>query len=416
MSRTIRNSVCNVFGEALWGFQWALVTPATVLVILLAEHGAGERTTSLIPAIETGGLLLPQILGPFLFRSRRRLKQHMLIYHLVAVLPFLFVIAALVSVPGWSDAVVRVALLGCFAAYICAIGVVVAAWNAWFAHLFDVSIRGTVSGIIWCAMAAGGALGALTSGRIIAAYAGANPYPLLYTLAGLVATLSIAAYWLIEDPAATEPDPPRLTVHDLFARGRASLADANFRAFIVARVLSNAGMCVVPLIALHFLSSEAGGLSHGTVVVCGIGLTLGSAAASLVFGRLGDRLGHRMGLACGIALQMAALAALLVADGLAGCIVVYSLLGLSGGSSMIAAQNLQIETCPHDSRIAHLIAGSLVIGIAAVFVPIVVGLIAGAFGHAAAFGGCLAVSAIALIWTLAAMREPRRMMPLPAAA
>jgi MFS family permease len=407
MSRTLRNSVCNVVGESFWGFQWALVAPATVLVVLLKEHGAGERAASLIPAIETGGLLLPQILGPFLFRSRRRLKQHMLIYHLVAILPFVFALAALAAAPGMSHAVARAAILGCFAAYIAAIGVVVAAWNAWFAHLFDVSIRGTVSGIIWCAMAAGGALGGLASGSIIHAWHGANPFPLLYLIAGSIAFLAIMTYWFIDDPAANEPDPPRLGARELVARCRASLADANFRAFLVARILANAGFCVVPLIALHFLSEEAGGLAADTVVTCGIGITLGGAVSSLVFGRLGDRIGHRVGLASGLLLLIAALVALLVADGIVGCVLVYALMGLSSGSVVIASQNLQLETCPHDSRISHLIAGSLAIGVAGVAVPIAVGLIAGGFGRGTAFTACLAASLAGLVWTLAAMREPR---------
>ncbi|MBA2480543.1 MAG: MFS transporter [Planctomycetes bacterium] len=407
ISRTVRNSTANVVGEALWGFQSALVTPATVLVILLNNHGADERTTSLISAIETGGLLLPQILGPFLFRSRSRLKQHMLIYHFIAVIPFLFAIAAAAAWPGSSQSATRIAILGCFAAYIIAIGAVVAAWNAWFAHLFDVSIRGTVSGIIWCAMAAGGALGGLVSGRIIHTWQDANPYPWLYGLAGIIAALSIATYWVIDDPAAQEPDPPRLGARELLARCRRSFADGNFRAFILARILGNAGFCVAPLIALHFLSAEAGSVSQDAVVTCGVGLTIGAAVSSLIFGRLGDRLGHRVGLASGFALLLVALSALMLADGLIGCAIVYALMGLATGCVAIASQNLQIETCPHDSRISHLIAGSLVIGIGGAIVPIIVGSVAAGFGRPVAFACCLAASAVALVWTLIALRDPR---------
>ena len=114
--RDFRNALFVVCGESLCGFQAALVASATVLTVLLVRHGASERMIGAITAIEGGLVVVPQFLGLYLFTSRRRRKRQLLIWHFVAILPFLFVSGAVVFLgPHFGDAFVRWGLLASLA-------------------------------------------------------------------------------------------------------------------------------------------------------------------------------------------------------------------------------------------------------------------------------------------------------------
>jgi len=84
-----RNTGLFIAGETLWGLQTALVGAATVMTVLLREQGATETTIGAISSIDAFGLLMPQMVGLFLFASQRTRKRDMVIWHFVGVTPWL---------------------------------------------------------------------------------------------------------------------------------------------------------------------------------------------------------------------------------------------------------------------------------------------------------------------------------------
>ncbi|HNT37431.1 MAG TPA: hypothetical protein PKH07_20725, partial [bacterium] len=194
-SSQLRNPLLNFIGEGIWGFQASFVASATVLTILLQDFGASERLIGSITAIEGVLTSLPSVIGVYLFRSERTRKRGLLLWHAVAMVPFLFVSGALVSYsPHLSARVVRLGLLASFACFMASLGVIVGVWMDWLAHLYDIRIRGTVLGAGFFASATMGSAGGLIAGWILRSYPGRTTFAGFYYLAGVLALLSILCF------------------------------------------------------------------------------------------------------------------------------------------------------------------------------------------------------------------------------
>jgi MFS family permease len=404
-----RNSTLNAAGEALFGFKANLIASATVLTVLLREYGASPRLIGAVWSIETAGALLPQLLGLYVFHSYRQRKRRLILWHMVVMLPVLGVMSALTCMASSLDpAVYRWSMLAGHAYYWLMIGVVNAAWSDFLAGIFPTSIRGTVMGLAMFAASFAGALGGLVAGYLIRSFPAPQVYAALYGVAWGLGTLSMCLWIPVDDTAlrdSTEPPPPSIP---LLAKHFAhSLADGNFRAFLLARILATLGFCIIPFIALRFMDPASGGLSRSTIVSCGAVMTLGFSLGSLVMGPLGDRYGHRLGVLLGSGLQVVALLVLLFIPGLAGCILAYGCAGICNACGCVSHYNMIFETCPHEHRMAHISIGSLLIGAPMAFAAVLAGLIAEWSSLDAVFGLCLALSAMAFVWCLLRVKEPR---------
>ena len=395
--------------EGAWGFQAALIAPVTFFAVLLAEFGAGKVMIGSIAAIESGGIMLSQILGLLWFHSIRHRKRNLILWHRVAVIPFLFLLALLVYFsplfsPHWVARLIWLFL----ALFMASLGIVVAVWSEWIASLFPTEIRGRVMGLALCAYALTGSVGALVAGHLLRGQPEPGDYALCLFIAGSVALLAMAGYGQVQDPA--EERPERLAVVDfrvIVSKFRQSLRDSNFRYFLGARLLTVLGFSMVPLVALYFSRPEGGGLHPGTLISCGASITVGLAVGNLGLGYLGDHHGHRSGLLIGIVCQIAALAVLLVLPGLWGCLIFYFFAGVSNASGWVSHYNLLFETCPHDHLGAHITVGNLALGCVALLAPLLAGVIAEAGGLCLLFGLSLGVSVIALFWLMVLVRDPR---------
>ena len=388
-----------------------MVAPATVLTVMLREYGAGERMIGSISAIESGAALVPQIIGIYLFTSRQRRKMNLVLWHALLMAPAMLAIAVLTHYAGRiPPAALRLAMLGCFAWFQLFMGIIVAVWLDWLAHLFAPAIRGTVFGVSWCASSVAGTFGALLAGHVLKVYPSPAAYTYLYLAAGVLAAASMGAFAMIRDPAIDSPDgPPRISTAALFDSFRLSLLDRNFRAFIIGRVLSAAGFCIGPFIALYYTSASGGGLPKNAVVSFSAAATVGMAIGNLGLGRLGDRRGHRIGIIVGAAMQVAALVVMLVSAGRLSCMLAYFGAGLAGASGFLSHTNMLYETCPHDSRIAHITVANLLMGVTMIVCPLAGGVAAARWGLPTLFAICLAVSACAFLWLLFRLREPREL-------
>ena len=233
-------------------------------------------------------------------------------------------------------------------------------------------------------------------------------YGILYAICGVGCTVSIALFWFIADPAEHEDDesPPRGRA--LLQRFVTSLRDRNFRAVLVARILANAGQCALPFVVLSHASVRGGGLSTAALVSCAIGLPAGRAVSVLAFGRLADRFGNRLSSMWGVGFQFAALLTALTfgreradAPSPTACSACYR---PRQRRILPGARNLSARQPSRPPVIANLGLGSSPLA-----VPVCGGLIAQHLGVGAysLFAIGLTASALSLVPTLLAVREPR---------
>lgn len=410
------NAIRVVAGDAVWGFQSSLVAPATVLTVLLIRHGAGPTMVSAILALEAGVTVLPQILGNYLVRSAHHRKRLLILWHLFAIIPFVFAMGIVAHVSGRiSSAAVRWGLLAGYAGYNLFLGVIMAVWLDWIADVFRERIRGTVFGLSFAFFNLAGAAASVLAGVLIESGKVASIYGWLYTGAGVVAAASMVLFALVRDPTHDHPDRHlRLGLGTIFAHFRQSLADANFRSFVAGRVLATVGFSMVPLIAVYYASAGGGGLSEGTVVASGAAMTAGAAVASLLVGRYGDRRGHHGGMLLGLGLQALTVALLLTTRGPLSCVLAYAGTGLSRGSIGVSGFNLLYETCPHEGRFAHITLGNFLLSFAGIGAPLAAGLSVGRWGLKPLFAVSLGLSLAALLWFVVRVKEPRSLrIPTP---
>lgn len=396
-------------GESVWGFQMALISSATVLVLLLRHYGAGERMIGAIAAVEMAALIFPQVLGMYLFRSLRQRKRRLVRWHVLVMLPFLFAIGTTVL---WGEAwlprtLMPWVLMFFFGCYTATIGVIIAVWWDWIANIFPQAIRGMAIGLSFAASAGCGTLGGLLAGWLIKSATGTATYGYLYLAAGACGIVAMLCFLAIREPAFPAHDPPPPSPADLLRLFRHSLADRNFRDFLVGRILATAGFAVMPFVALHYAAPAGGGLEPGIIVACAAAATAMTAVCNLGLGRLGDRYGHRWGILIGTGGQLTALLVMLWGGGLTACILTYAATGVAIAAAIISHSNMMFETCPHHDRTAHLTLGSLVMSGSTVFCPLLAGVIAEQWGLRSLFALSAAITVLALAWLALRVRDPR---------
>jgi MFS family permease len=409
-ARHVRNLAVFTVGESFWGFQQALVASSTVLILLLRAYGAGERMIGTVGAIETAAVIFPQILGMYLFRSRRRRKRQIVAWHVLAMLPFLFLIGIVILLGDGRlpRAAMAWLLLGLFGCYMTAMGVIIAVWMEWLASIFPQRMRGMAMGLSFGCSAALGTAGGLLAGWILRHGVGTAMYGWLYLAAGTFGTISILCFLCVrEEPFVGEDDVRPPALGDLLRLFRHSLGEPNFRNFLVGRLLATAGFSVMPFVALYYASAAGGGVAPGTIVACGAAATAVTAVGNLAFGRIGDRHGHRWGILAGTGGQLLALAVMLTGRGQLACILTYAAAGIAIAAAVTSHANLVFETCPHDNRLAHITLGSLVMAISSVSCPLLAGLVAHQWGMRALFAASALVSLVALAWLALRVRDPR---------
>jgi predicted MFS family arabinose efflux permease len=406
-----RNAALNAAGEALWGFQAAMVASATVLTVLLTDFGASARLIGVIPAIEGTLIVVPQLAGIWLFHSQTNRRRNLVAWHLAFPIPVLLAMGALLLSPaGEHAAFMRSALPVMFAAFIAGIGVIVAVWMDWLADLFRPAIRGTAIGVAFAAAALAGVAGGALAGAAIGQWPGIPTYGFLYLAAGAIAAASFACFWLIGDPPRTPQQAPVSrppSAAETRVRFRASLADLNFRRYLVGRGIAAAGFGIMPFIAIYYRSEAGGALSGGGVVAAGSLTALGSAAGNLAFGKIGDLLGHRIGVIVGASMQAVTLLLLLTTSGPLSCALAYICAGVCISSTFVSHNNILYETCPHDHRLSHITVGNMVLALPLMLGGLLAGQVAESLGLTPLFGMCLVLSLGGALWLALLVRDPR---------
>lgn len=416
-----RNTFLNMAGEALWGFQAALVASATVLTVLLTRFDASARLIGVIPAIEGTLVVLPQIVGIWLFHSSAHRRRDLVLWHLMLPIPMLLAMGILILSPASANQpFMRCALLCLFAAFVAGIGAIVSVWMDWLADLFRPAIRGTAIGIAFAAAALAGVAGGVIAGAVIGKWPGLVTYGILYMIAGLIAAGSFLCFGLIDDshcsasaPAVSRPPSPAETMK----RFRLSIADLNFRRYIIGRGLAAMGFAMTPFIAIYYRTKDGGSLTEAEVIAAGSLMALGAAAGNLAFGKIGDKLGHRLGVITGAVMQAVTLLLLLTTHGSWSCAVAYFCAGICVSSTFVSHSNMLYETCPHDHRLSHITLGNMVLALPLLAGGLLSGQVAERFGLYPLFWMCLVLSLGGCTWLVLLVREPRdkEAAPTPAA-
>jgi MFS family permease len=109
----------------------------------------------------------------------------------------------------------------------------------------------------------------------------------------------------------------------------------------------------------------------------------------------------------GIGFQLCSLLAVLLIHGPIGCFVAMLFAGCVGGTLLVSYTNLLVESCPHQVRVAHLMIGNMIVGFAGLLLPVVGARIATYAGIPVLIEVSFVLSAVALVWSICKLRDPR---------
>jgi MFS family permease len=399
-------------GEGLFGVGMGLVSAMTVLPLLLKQLGAGEVLLGLAFGITTAGWGLLQPVGMLVFGRRRRTKRFLVPWSFASAVPTYLAMGLVVYFLGPArPALCSLIIVACFTVRILGAGLATPLWYDWHAVLFSREIRGRAIGMMAGASALGATLAAAIAGVVRLKWGFPANYSALFLMGIFFFGIALSCFLWVREPRELDRPSPYLKAADLFRRFGHSLGETNFRNYLVGRVLLTLGGGAVGFYAVHFKSPQGGGLEESTVILLGTLLTLPQAASSYILGRLGDRAGHKLGVIVGALAQAASLLAAFYGAGAWACALSFSLLGVAWASNWVSHANMLFETCPHDSRVAHITVSNMVLSPFLILVPLATGwlMALASVGVRNGIGLTLIPAALGVAWMVFVVKEPRDM-------
>ncbi len=398
-----------VVGEGLYGSGLGLVAVMTALPLLLEGLGAGKAWQGLAFGVGTAGWIITQPVGLVLLGRRRRMKRFLLPWSFTCSMPPYLLLAALVCLFGLKRPELCVPLvIAVLAVRFLGEGMIVAFWMDWQATVFPRAIRGRAVGLVAAASAVGFGLSALVSSRVRAGVPFPYDYALLFLLSAVLCGNAVASFALVQEPELRPEEYRGHSLPEVLSRFGRSLGDRNFRSYLVARILLTLGAGGSAFYAVHFAGTEGGQVAESTVIALGIFITLPQALSGYLLGRLGDRRGHKLGAVLGAGGQALSIAVAFLGRGPFACACAFAVLGVAFAGGWVSHSNMLYETCPHDSRVAHITAANVVLGPLVLVVPLVTGWVMETLTTTRVGIGLTLVPTVAgVLWLALAVREPR---------
>lgn len=418
-----RNYWLGVANGVLYGVGESLSSPGLVLALLVRQLGGSLALVGLLPALQSGGYLLPQLL---VSGSIQAMPYKLWLYRRAAfgrVAIFILMLVVIFSAASLPPSLSLGLIVLTYSLFNLGGGTSTLAFQDVVAKVIPPRRRGSFFGL---RQLVGGLLAFALVGPLVGWLLGdASPvrFPAsfgLLCLLGLVFMASgLLAFSLVDEPPQARPGP-RMRVIDGLRRAPSILrSSANYRWFIIARMLTRSGQIAEPFYIIY--ASEALGLPASVAGIYLAVRAIAGALSNLLWGRLSDRRGNRVLVLASAALAMLppllALAGPAIAQALAlgsnGLLWAIGLVFLASGAandgSMMAGNTYLLEVVPEAERPSYMGLANTTLGLVT-FLPVLGGLLVAWLGY----GGTFAIAmAFALLGLLASLRltEVRALAP-----
>ena len=415
MRRNFRLGVAN---GVLFALGEAMLSANVVLALLVRQLGGSLVLVGLLPALQSGGYLLPQLLVGGRIQG---MPAKLPLYRraaLARVAAYLVLLAAIFGAELFSPRVSLWLIVASFSIFNLGGGTSTLAFQDVVAKVIPPRRRGSFFGL---RQLLGGLLAFLIVGPLVRWLLnddGPLTFPHNY---GVLATLGLVgigsgllAFGLIDEPVQTQPGA-RLRVIEGLRRAPAIIREHyTYRWFIISRMLTRVGQISEPFYIIY--ATEALGLP---VSVAGLFLAVRAitgALSNLLWSRVSDNSGNqRLVLLSGALLALTPLLALAgpalalrLGLGSAGLMLALGLVFLVSGAandgSNMAANTYLLEIVPDDERPTYMGLANTLLG-GATFVPVLGGWLVGRAGFGATFAVGLT---FALLGLLASSRLTQR--------
>ncbi len=400
------NFSVNFLDGAFFWLGLSFISYVTILPLFVSKISPNPIWIALLAVIGQSSWYLPQLMTAGWTEQLARKKPVVVnLGFLSERLPlYLLPFAALFSVD--KPMLALVLFFTGYAAHGLGAGIIAPAWTDMIARCFPVRRRGRFFGITSFVGTGLGAIGAIFSGWLLAAYPFPRNFALAFGLAALLITISWFFLALVKEPVMAVP---REVTEQKGRSGRKIrnilLQDSNFRNYLAVRLLFSfggmaAGFVTVAAIQRWYVADSQVGYFTAALLV---GQTLGNLTAGFV----ADRYGHRLSLMVGALSGVSAYMLAWLAPSPLWYNVVFLLIGMGSGMAIVSGILINLEFSKSENRPTYVGIANTTMGIGSVLAPLVGGFIA-TVSYNLLFGVSALCSFAALLALWLVVAEPRR--------
>ena len=399
------NYFYNVLDGAFFGLAIGFASFMTIIPLFVSTLTGSAILIGLIPAIHNMGWQLPQLLIANRVSQQSSYKPMVMMITLHERLPFLglALTAWLIPVIGIQTALIITFLLLVWQGI--GAGFTANPWQSMIAQILPSDRRGTFYGIQSSAANVLASVSAIAAGYLLSVLD--SPYD--FTACFLLASLAMGISWLAltrtREPSIPPTSPPSGTKAFWHKLGQILKTDANFRWFLIVRILSQfalMGFAFYTVYAVQIL-----GMDEVTVGVLTSVLLATQIVANPLMGWLGDRWSHRLLMAIGI--LSASLSGFLawLAPTPEWFYLVFILAGIANVAVWTVGLAMILTFGAESERPSYIGLANTLIAPATFLAPLIGGLLAEQYGYPAAFitSAIAGLATAFVLYTL--VREPQ---------
>ena len=401
------NLIFNIADGTWWLFGFSFISTATILPVFVSHLTSSDIIIGLIPALESLGWYLPQLLTAPFVEGLARVKPVVMAATLFERIPFLLIgLAILLSARLGAGATVTLTLFFVlFSVRVFASGVTAIPWQEMIARVIPTRGRGRFFAAQRAFGGMAGLLGAALAAGLLAQFA----YPYNYALCFVVAFAAIMVSYVclgqtVEPRQMISPAPERVRHYwsDLSSILR---SDGNFRMYLGGRALTMLGSMAMGFFAVHAV--QAFHLGDAEAAVFNAILLATSIVGSAALGWMGDKWGQKLVLATSLWLYALGLILAWLSDTLAAYYFVFLFVGLANAGFIIADLALVVEFAPPDRRPTYMGIARGILGPWVGLAPLIGGILLSEFSYSMMLGTSTVLTVVGLLLLMARVREPR---------
>lgn len=400
-----RNFVLNIIDGGVFALGMSLISHQTILPVFVKNIGGTNIAVGMIPVLWMIGFHFPQIFFAHLAQRLSYKKKLMLETGFIQRIPFL--ILALFTFFIIADIPAGYALFVFFLMFtIAAIGgsVHLPVWFDLISKITPVTTRGRLFGY---RAIVGGILG-IGGGWLAMMILDSVSYPAnfasLFLLAFIIMMISFYALTKLK-----EEHPTTLSAHQNLKQNIRNipsilLHEHNFRNFLIADAFIIIGATANAFYTVHAFDKFS--LTDSYAGIFTMVMMISTIISSFIIGSLADNFGHRINLIISSLVTVIACIFALTAANVYIYLVVFIISAFTINVTIISRLTLVVEMCT-DSERPTFIALTNMITSPFVLSGILGGWLANRMGYDILFYGAGLSAAIATLWLLFKVREPR---------
>ena len=395
----------NAADFALYILGLSFTSRLTILPAFVRKLTSSNLIIGMIPALNTMGWLLPQIVSARYIERLKRKLPFILIVGIGERIPWLFIALAVFFLAGSSPAWALIAFFFFYAIFCFSGGINTPAWLDMIGKIIPERKRGRFFGASNFMGNGMGALGALLAGYLLDRLSFPRNFASCFMLTFASTSISLAALALTKEPAY-----PVVKEHSTLKNYLGQLAtitrrNRNYLFFMIAAIILSLGWMATGFFSVHAINRL--GLSGGQIGRFTAISLFFQTISNPLWGHLGDKRGHRIVMASGATLAILAAVAATFADSTNVFYAVFALTGASLSADMIARLSIVLEFSEPEERPTYIGLTNTVKAPFAIAAPMLGGMLGDRFQLPFVFLLTAGIVFMGLLVLLLMVKDPR---------